>query len=94
MSAHTPGPWFNTWANRITPTKNSDGSDSIAHVYDRKNMAEYIANARLIAAAPKMLDGLKTTRSNIVSLRDAGLPGPLTEWLRVVDEAIAKATKP
>lgn len=52
---------------------------------------ESSATERVRAAAPAMLAVLKTTRGNIVSLRDAGLPGPLKEWLRVVDEAIANA---
>ncbi len=50
------------------------------------------ANLALIAAAPDLLEALRTTAGNIRSLGPAGaLPEPYREWLRVVDEAIAKA---
>lgn len=45
--------------------------------------------AKVLAASQEVL---QTSRGNIVSLRDAGLPGPLEEWLRIVDEAISLAT--
>jgi len=78
-----------------------DSDEEIYYAIHDRQTFRFIANvygserdASLAASAPDMLDVLKTTRSNIVSLRDAGLPGPLTEWLRVVDETIAKATTP
>ncbi len=57
---------------------------------------EDIALARLLAAAPELLEALKTTASNIRSLGPAGALGPTYEpykvWLEVVDAAIAKAS--
>ena len=54
------------------------------------------SEARLMAAAPDMLEVLKTTRGNIASLGPAGALGPVysnyVEWLKIVDDAIAKAT--
>lgn len=108
MSGHTPGPWTFLEGGRTEEDGNAghplticgpDGDD-LANVYSRDDATvnisreEAIANARLMTAGPAMLEALETTRLNIVSLRAAGLPGPLTEWLRVVDEAIAKATTP
>ena len=53
------------------------------------------AEARLMAAAPELLEALKITRGNIASLGPAGALTPYTsyqEWLAMVDAAIAKAT--
>lgn len=101
---HTPGPWSIRVASRghyrdvgITAP---GCTNVIAECFEEfvaktdRRPEEALANATLIAAAPDMLDVLKTTRRNIVSLADAGLPGPMAEWLRVVDVAIAKATAP
>lgn len=72
-----------------------DGELSIAAVfYDPKYHARDFYHAKLIASAPTMRQALETTRLNIVSLANAGLPGPLTEWLRVVDAALSRATAP
>lgn len=54
--------------------------------------AKTAADARVFANAADLLDVLQTSERNIVSLQDAGLPGPLSEWLSVVRAAIAKAT--
>jgi hypothetical protein len=90
VSGHTPGPW-----------KEAD-SDGVLTVYgypyngivcDVRNY--YEANARLIAAAPDLLEALKA----FVTWTESGAPGmkppPLT--CKVVDAAraaIAKATEP
>ena len=53
------------------------------------------ANARLIAAAPEMLDVLRITLGNIMSVGPAGhlddVPMEFREWAAVVSRAIAKA---
>lgn len=60
---HTPGPWhFGKYADRVTATEDSDGRDSICHVYGNQQ-----ANARLIAAAPEMLNALQ----QFISFQDA-----------------------
>ena len=53
------------------------------------------ARKRLVDAAPKMLEVLRTCRSNVRSLGPAGAIDPFApylEWLRVIDEVIAEAT--
>jgi hypothetical protein len=49
------------------------------------------ANARLIAAAPDLLEALKLCESNISSLLASAHPKVYGEWLTVVRAAIAKA---
>lgn len=56
---HTPGPWSRKFHNRVTPPNDVDGTKSIAHIYDTKNPAEYIANIQVITAAPDMLEALQ-----------------------------------
>lgn len=58
MSAHTPGPWT---ARKHTDTKGwtVSAGNSIASVKPRP---EAEANARLIAAAPELLEALKEIR--------------------------------
>ena len=60
MSKHTPGPWFMTgelpgYRSRINSTPQNLGWD-LAHVC---NGPEADANARLIAAAPELLEALQ-----------------------------------
>jgi hypothetical protein len=50
------------------------------------------ADARLIAAAPDLLEALKLCESNISSLLASAHPKVYGEWLTVVRAAIAKAT--
>ena len=66
MSAHTPGPWLiqrgDEWADGIVTLHghNEDGTPmywTVASYNRRRDEAE--ANARLIAAAPELLEALK-----------------------------------
>ncbi|MFN4037330.1 hypothetical protein [Comamonas aquatica] len=96
---HTPGPWQYYY----------DPADHYVHkirvgaglvcqmpgwaIHDAMKV-EQEANARLIAAAPDLLEALQITRGNIASLGPAGALTPYTsyqEWLAMVDAAIAKA---
>ena len=58
-------------------------------------MLDGISNGDLIAAAPEMLELLKTTASNIRSLGPAGVFGPVPTpyqiWLQAIEDVIAKA---
>lgn len=64
-SKHTPGPWLvdaigNVWADRDTKICDMREQPKQAECYRKKSDAEHEANARLIAAAPELLEALET----------------------------------
>lgn len=80
MGKHTPGPWY--WVNdfdiwdrpRFTP---GSFAQSIATMQHRDvGNAEAFANARLVAAAPDLLDALKKCAW---VLKECGFSTPVTE---------------
>ena len=99
MSAkHTPGPWS------LEPVKDRsiehlvpvDGNQmsilTVVEVDGVKFAAVYLdEDARLIVAAPDLLDALRICEGNITSLADSH-PRVWAGWLSVVQSAIAKAT--
>lgn len=83
MIAHTPGPWNFRRVNnvdhyRCVPTDAQDRELLKAVPIDR--IAEVEANARLIAAAPAMLDALKgcerVTKAWLEDMKDYPLVNP------------------
>jgi hypothetical protein len=64
-SKHTPGPWTGVlhgemrtgW--RISPYDRLSDPVPVAHVYGHRDNEESCANARLIAAAPALLEALE-----------------------------------
>jgi hypothetical protein len=72
VSTHTPGPWevfHHSIGTGVTSTKAFDVSD-VAHCsgFDsRRTRDEELANARLIAAAPDLLEALKETTMHLVA---------------------------
>lgn len=84
MSKHTPGPWEVNY-RRVTPVNGKqDGTDDICHVY-RDNMA----NARLIVAAPDLLEACKEME---LFCRVHGLDHPIIAGVaETARAAIAKA---
>ena len=100
---HTPGPWTPEFGEAYRVRAQQDGGQ-VAIMMNlkgrhglagRRNGDEVAANARLMAAAPELLEALQITRGNIASLGPAGALTPYTsyqEWLAMVDAAIAKAT--
>jgi len=87
MSKYTPGPWS---AKKHTDTKGltvSAGGNSIASVRLRD---EAEANARLIAAAPELLEALRLLRESCTEAYKAGRIGALPFVL--AGNVIAKAT--
>ena len=65
MSKHTPGPWVYTTSlqgerGRYIRGANDEqpGKMAIARICGRGGYSEYTANARLIAAAPDLLEAL------------------------------------
>ena len=100
-AAHTPAPWLIEWnaaqggeGHYITDSKDMVELSRIAAVLFHDDAdGETRANARLIAAAPQLLEALQTTAENLRSWKAANNSGINTfdSWLEVVEEAIAKA---
>jgi len=105
MSApkHTPGPWT---VGGIGSVKGTDSSDifiqdrrgaSIAHVIYNEpggdDPAECMADARLIAAAPDLLEALKEIIDFIGPKDPVCIKGPNCETCRLADAARAAITK-
>lgn len=81
MSEHTPGPWR---VEKFNDTKSwsiyaNGGTHSLASIRDA-------ANARLIAAAPELLQALRDARESLIA-RGAD---PVISVLREINAAIAK----
>ena len=59
MTAHTPGPWRvgDAGATVFGPANGNPAPETIARMAPRK---QYKANARLIAAAPELLEALRS----------------------------------
>ena len=100
-AAHTPAPWLIEWnaaqggeGHYITDSNDMGELSRIAAVlFHDDTDGETRANARLIAAAPRLLEALQTTAANLRSWKAANGGGIKTfdSWLEVVEEAIAKA---
>lgn len=60
MTQHSPGPWV---ADSVNYVVQAGTNDQIANVYGPQGLLEVEANANLIAAAPDLLDALKTALS-------------------------------
>ncbi len=103
---HTPGPWEVRRANRPTDGQFdwaigalvNDRQSCIAEAFGRVAVDSYPdaeANARLIAAAPDLLEALKIARKCIAYCRKAHKDAQSGEGIPVeifLDAAIAKAT--
>lgn len=75
MSKHTPGPWMladdktRVITNESVP--DAEIADCESGFYCSKNISECEANARLIAAAPEMLEALKAAEKRLHALWQA-----------------------
>ena len=95
MSKHTPGPWTHEGYGGITGTENGR-KYNVACVYLRIPAGRQEANARLIAAAPDLLDALEGIigyfdSENSVSVSQATIKASSDE-IKAARAAIAKAT--
>lgn len=94
MSKHTPGPWNcmrASAAGREIITSEVSPVDVCVLSHFNKSAAEIDANARLIAAAPDLLEALE----NLLCLYKMGKPNHFGDNLQPVIDAkaaIAKAT--
>ena len=85
MSGHTPGPWTMAQSPRRTDVVSAD--DVIAEVMSSREDAD----ARLIAAAPQLLEALELAREQIGEMATRHV-GPSCTALNEIDAAIAAAT--
>ena len=81
MSKHTPGPWA---VNANGNVKTSTGTIFIG---PGRTYAEAMADARLIAAAPELLDALKALCATARTFRN--VPMEEQDWTPIDDEALA-----
>lgn len=96
---HTPGPWrlfMTTDGRKLIGIGESTGEGIADHGFGTwRSGEEQLANARLIAAAPDLLEALKTCLSTYVDLAnsgDAGFWDPEKEaHVQAARAAIAKA---
>lgn len=97
---HTPGPWvadsFPTYGHPANLTPNITINPVILGVAVNLPIAkvprkseEHAANARLIAAAPDLLEALKGVEARCKS---SGYVGQDGQYLKAISAAIAKAT--
>jgi hypothetical protein len=96
---HTPGPWKIgcnlTDEEAIIGPKNQVVVDAAWLGGSACKLSiDNEADARLITAAPDLLDALQICEGNISSLLASAHPKVYGEWLDVVSAAIAKATRP
>lgn len=98
-SGHTRGPWIAAPYSSVVgaPVVASPSGRSVANVtYFRlgedfaAHDAESLANAKLIAAAPDLLEALKWLCEQMVAEQGAGVSG-FEDWLSPARAAIAKA---
>lgn len=83
MTKHTPGPWRVVEDRAPSSLEVYAGKTAIAECWRRADVETEIANARLIAAAPELLDALKFVI--------AGVPDTW-EGVQKARATIAKAT--
>lgn len=99
---HTPGPWNSiaygkTTKGEIIIAGGKEFSNLLAEVYKQKNEDSQEANARLIAAAPELLEALKSLYENCSMIHNQWGEGAnqkqADEAIRKGKEAIRKATE-
>lgn len=91
---HTPGPWEAIgWDVRTKRTDTDRRGFVIATTEISPFADERHADARLIAAAPDLLEALKTTLGNLRDLKANAFRNldTIDEWIAVVEAAFARA---
>ena len=90
---HTPGPWI-TNGRAIEQAETTERKETlvIAYAEDEHN-EDHVANARLIASAPDLLEALKAIANHARRAIELGDKSPaLASILAVANTDIAKAT--
>lgn len=103
---HAPGPWSFSWESekREWAIVTAQGGSIVANVNTESGpdaqsapamrIMPADANARLISAAPDLLEALKDARQTILDLKNScgsECEGSDDEWVGEIDAAIAKA---
>lgn len=90
MNKHTPGPWKAVAVKSALSIKAHDGCVTIANIgwMLRQNYPESEANAKLIAAAPVLLEALLQAEAELSRLHSP------KSALTTIRAAIAKAEQP
>lgn len=95
MTAHTSGPWH------IEVTHVTDGAFTICHGVNKHHDGPAgtvgkvycsVADARLMAAAPDLLEALNAMLGSIIPYRHDGTPTIPDAVIEKVNAALAKAT--
>ena len=93
-SKHTPGPWitFQPRGDGSVPVRTDGLGLTICYVHDGA-ICDALVNARLIAAAPELLDALRDARSMLATVEviDGEDDDPWSKAIARMDAAIAKA---
>ena len=95
---HTPGPWIAVDEDADTWKIQSDDWGTITQLHRAAGMsdvqpdAEMEATARLIAAAPELLEASQRALNTITRWHVRGKPTDFSDTLDVLGDAIAKAT--
>lgn len=94
MTKATPGPW--TWGAGYNGLYGPNGSVILEYAsYENMWLPDYMpgaeANARLIAAAPELLEALKAIVASDMAMREED-EGNVSPELNAARAAIAKAT--
>ena len=83
MSAHTPGPWFTTKVSNYNEVARIGRAWNISTMLPLADFGDVDADARLIAAAPDLLEALKRAKRHL---------SVYSEEFDMAEQAIAKAT--
>ena len=99
MSAHTPGPWIHEGQGDITGIEDNGfgrGPVDVCSVYLRMVDGRHEANARLITAAPDLLEALKeyiaAGENSVTATDDVAAMIRFGDAEKAARAAIAKAT--
>ena len=90
QATHTPGPWrYCVITEKIWA---ADGQEDVGMIAPGPDLAGWEPNGRLMAAAPDLLEALKSCRSNMrILAKAAGCPASFEAADNAAREAIAKA---
>jgi hypothetical protein len=93
-TAHTPGPWATDKHGNVYPVSPPDGWDALLFLTQGfgREQGEVQANARLIALAPEMAEGLRTIRAWIMDAR-YNVPAP-GKYVGLIDALLTRLGEP